>query len=48
MELFLQEAPQLMLQADVHNSTHMCECCTLRDLNGPHQARFNLENGCHH
>ena len=23
-----------MLQADVCNSTHMCEHCTLRDLNG--------------
>ena len=27
-----------MLQADVHSFTHMCEYCTLRDLNGPSQA----------
>ena len=27
-----------MLQADVCNSTHMCEFCTLRDLNGACEA----------
>ena len=27
-----------MLHADVCNSTQMCEYCTLRDLNGVHQA----------
>ena len=27
-----------MLQAEVCNSTHMCGCCTLRDLNGACQA----------
>ena len=27
-----------MLQADVHSFNHMCEYCTVRDLNEAHQA----------
>ena len=40
-----------MLQAGVHNSTHMCKYCTLRDLNGacplqPQEWLLSLTTKC--